>query len=156
MSVKLICASPLSVSVRASTPPSAEQKKRQASAVLSYSDMTHAMSTTSDGCSSFNCMSVLNDGIVNSYTFCPIAFQRREGLERLLRLAVAIWRGGRSLCRCATLAVGDRMGSSMVMTSGFVFYHIKMDPYWLETVVSFKPIALLFKDEIDAVVFPRL
>lgn len=67
-------------------------EKRQASAALSYSDTAQAASTTSDGCSSFNCMSVLNDGIVNSYTFCPIAFQRDEGLERLPRLAVAIWR----------------------------------------------------------------
>lgn len=72
-------------------------KKRQTSAALSYSDMTQAMSTTSDGCSSFNCMSELNDGIVNSYTFCPIAFQCGEGLERRLRLAVAIWGGASPL-----------------------------------------------------------
>lgn len=86
--------------------PLQNKKKQQASAVLSYSDMTHAMSTTSDGCSSFNCMSVLNDGIVNSYTFCPIAFQCGEGLESLLR---PYGEGGRSLYPHATLDVGDRM-----------------------------------------------
>lgn len=105
-----MCARPLRGSARASAPPSAGEKpgRRPPSAALSYSDMTQAMSTTSDGCSSFNCMSVLNDGIVNSYTFDPIGFQCGEGLERLPRLAVAIWRGGRSLRRCTTLAGGGR------------------------------------------------
>lgn len=51
-------------------------KKWQPSASLSYSDMTHAMSTASDGCSSFNCMSALNDGILNSYTLHTIAFSQ--------------------------------------------------------------------------------
>lgn len=32
------------------------------------------MSIASDGCSSFNCMSALNDGTLNSYTFHTIAF----------------------------------------------------------------------------------
>lgn len=71
-------------------------KKWQASAVLSYSDMTHAMSTASDGCSSFNCMSALNDGILNSYTFHTIAFHTGRGLGRQPRLSVAIWRGRQS------------------------------------------------------------
>lgn len=51
-------------------------KKWQPSASLSYSDMTHTMSTASDGCSSFNCMSALNDGILNSYTLHTIAFSQ--------------------------------------------------------------------------------
>lgn len=71
-------------------------KKWQASTVLSYSDMTHAMSTASDGCSSFNCTSALNDGILNSYTFHTIAFHTGRGLGRQRRLSVAIWRGSQS------------------------------------------------------------
>lgn len=51
-------------------------KKWQPLASLSYSDMTHTMSTASDGCSSFNCMSALNDGILNSYTLHTIAFSQ--------------------------------------------------------------------------------
>lgn len=69
-----------------------------ASAVLSYSDMTHAMSTASDCYSSVNCMSALNDGLFNSYTFHTIAFHSDRGLERPLRLSVAIWTGRQSPC----------------------------------------------------------
>lgn len=86
------------VSVYVSTLPSSEQKL-QASAVLGYSDMTHPMSTTSDGCSSFNCMSALNDGILNSYTFHTTAFHSGRSLGRQPRLSVAIWRGRQNPCR---------------------------------------------------------
>lgn len=92
-----VCKSLKCASVRVSTPPSSEQK-RQASAVLGYSDMTHAMSTASDGCSSFNCMSALNDGILNSYTFHTTAFHTGRSLGRQPRLSVAIWRGRQSPC----------------------------------------------------------
>lgn len=90
------CAS-LRVSVHVFTPPSSEQKW-QASVALSYSDMTHAMSTASDGCGSFNCMSALNDGILNSYTFHTIAFRPGRGPGRQPGISVAIWRGRQSPC----------------------------------------------------------
>lgn len=72
------------------------KKTWQPSALLNYSDMIHAMSTTSDGCSSFNCMSALNDGILNSYTFHSIAFHTNRGVGGQLRLSVTIWRGKQS------------------------------------------------------------
>lgn len=56
------------------------------------------MSTASDGCGSFNCMSALNDGILNSYTFHTIAFRPGRGPGRQPGISVAIWRGRQSPC----------------------------------------------------------
>lgn len=56
------------------------------------------MSTASDGCGSFNCMSALNDGVLNSYTFHTIAFRPGKGPGRQPGISVAIWRGRQSPC----------------------------------------------------------
>lgn len=71
------------VSLRVYSSPPLRTKKRRP---LSYSDMTHAMSATSDDCSSFNCMSPLNDGTLNSNTFHTIAFHTGRGLGRRRRV----------------------------------------------------------------------
>lgn len=67
--------------------------KRVVSTVLSYSDMTHMLSSANDSCSSFNCMSSLNEGMLNSYTIHTIVFHtgRDPG-----RISVAIWIGRQS------------------------------------------------------------
>lgn len=72
------------------------------------------LSSANDSCSSFNCMSALNDGILNSYTFHTIAFHTGRDPGRHQRLSVAIWRGRQSpgwvyrsfpSCPCTRLAV---------------------------------------------------
>lgn len=91
------CLNLLCVCLSMSTRLTSEQKW-QPYAALSYSDMTHATLSVIDGCSSFNCMSALNDGIVNSYTFHTIAFTVSEAWGGRPRLSVAIRRGSQSPC----------------------------------------------------------
>lgn len=54
------------------------------------------VSSANDSCSSFNCMSSLNEEILNSYTIHTIAFHTGRDLGRQWRLSVAIWRGRQS------------------------------------------------------------